>query len=104
MRISDWSSDVCSSDLVTVETVPAGSMILDVGPATVAAMAERLASCRTLVWNGPLGAFETAPFDAGTSALARAAAELTDQGRRSAERRVGKECGSPCRSRWCPYH
>src|SRR3546814_17527864 len=56
-------------------------MILDVGPATVAAMAERLASCRTLVWNGPLGAFETAPFDAGTSALARAAAELTDQGR-----------------------
>lgn len=67
--------------VVGVDAVPAGSMILDVGPATVAAMAERLASCRTLVWNGPLGAFETAPFDAGTTALARAAAELTDQGR-----------------------
>lgn len=67
--------------VVGVDAVPAGSMILDVGPATVAAMAERLAACRTLVWNGPLGAFETAPFDAGTTALAKAAAELTDQGR-----------------------
>ena len=67
--------------VVGVEAVPADAMILDVGPATVAAMAERLTACRTLVWNGPLGAFETAPFDAGTTALARIAAELTDQGR-----------------------
>jgi len=44
-------------------------------------MAARLAFCRTLVWNGPLGAFEVAPFDAGTNALAKAAADLTDQGR-----------------------
>jgi len=67
--------------IVGVDAVPADRMILDVGPATVAAMAARLAFCRTLVWNGPLGAFEVAPFDAGTNALAKAAADLTDQGR-----------------------
>ena len=70
-----------ASSVVPVDAVPAGMMILDVGPETVSLIADRLAGCRTLVWNGPLGAFETAPFDAGTSALARAAAELTDQGR-----------------------
>ena len=46
-------------------------MILDVGPATVALLTQRLASLKTLVWNGPLGAFETPPFDAGTTALAQ---------------------------------
>ena len=55
-------------------------MILDIGPASVAAIASALQSCRTLVWNGPLGAFETTPFDQGTSAVARRVAELTGQG------------------------
>ncbi|MBI1386181.1 MAG: phosphoglycerate kinase [Rhizobiales bacterium] len=64
-----------------VETVPADRMILDVGPATTALLAARLASCATLLWNGPLGAFELTPFDAGTMQLARAAADLTDAGR-----------------------
>lgn len=79
--VADKLAPGVATDVVGVDAVPADRMILDVGPATVAAMAERLAACRTLVWNGPLGAFETAPFDAGTTALARAAAELTDQGR-----------------------
>ncbi len=54
---------------------------MDVGPATVADLEARLAGCKTLVWNGPLGAFETPPFDAGTIAVARAAAKLTEAGK-----------------------
>jgi phosphoglycerate kinase len=65
---------------VDVHAVPADAMILDVGPATVAALTARLAALKTLVWNGPLGAFETPPFDAGTSAFARAVAAATEQG------------------------
>jgi phosphoglycerate kinase len=66
---------------VAADACPAEAMILDAGPATVARLTGVLAGCRTLVWNGPLGAFETAPFDAGTTAAARAAAELTAAGR-----------------------
>ncbi|HET6306906.1 MAG TPA: phosphoglycerate kinase [Rhodopila sp.] len=62
---------------VSVDSVPADSMILDVGPASVAALEGLLPSWKTLVWNGPLGAFETPPFDAGTVALARAVAAAT---------------------------
>jgi phosphoglycerate kinase len=65
---------------VAIDAVPADMMILDVGPATVQLLASRLASVRTLVWNGPLGAFETPPFDAGTTALARAVAAATAAG------------------------
>ncbi|WP_267387334.1 phosphoglycerate kinase [Sphingomonas sp. GC_Shp_3] len=60
-----------------VHEVAADEMILDVGPAAVEALADVLKNCRTLVWNGPLGAFETPPFDAATVALARTAAALT---------------------------
>ena len=62
---------------VPVTAVPAGQMMLDVGPKSVEQIIARLKSCRTLVWNGPLGAFETAPFDAATTAVARAVADLT---------------------------
>src|SRR3546814_10328884 len=55
-------------------------MILDVGPAAVEALADVLKNCRTLVWNGPLGAFETPPFDTATVALAKTAAALTREG------------------------
>jgi phosphoglycerate kinase len=65
---------------VDILDVPEDKMILDVGPKTVAAIAKRLEGCKTLVWNGPVGAFETEPFDAGTNALAKAAADLTDRG------------------------
>lgn len=66
---------------VAIDQVPEDMMILDIGPDTAAALSERLAGCRSLVWNGPLGAFEVPPFDAGTNAVARAAAALTRAGR-----------------------
>jgi phosphoglycerate kinase len=65
---------------VSVDAVPADSMILDVGPASTAALIGRLPSLQTLVWNGPLGAFETPPFDAATVALAKAVAAATESG------------------------
>ncbi len=63
-----------------VHEVADGEMILDLGPAAVEALADVLKTCRTLVWNGPLGAFETPPFDAATVALAKTAAALTQDG------------------------
>jgi phosphoglycerate kinase len=63
-----------------VHEVAADEMILDVGPAAVEALADALKTCKTLVWNGPLGAFETPPFDAATVALAQTAAALTEEG------------------------
>jgi phosphoglycerate kinase len=66
--------------IVPIGEVPADSMILDVGPATVALIESKLPGLRTLVWNGPLGAFETAPFDAATVALAHAVAAATQAG------------------------
>lgn len=66
---------------VPVSDVPADAMILDVGPASVAGLIARLPGLRTLVWNGPLGAFETPPFDAATVALAKAVAAATAAGK-----------------------
>jgi phosphoglycerate kinase len=63
-----------------VHEVQGDEMILDVGPAAVEALADVLKTCRTLVWNGPLGAFEVSPFDAATVALAQTAAALTKEG------------------------
>ena len=63
-----------------VHQVAADEMILDIGPAAVEALADVLKTCRTLVWNGPLGAFEVPPFDAATMALAKTAAALTKEG------------------------
>ena len=68
------------TETVPVSGVPADAMILDVGPRTVAAIAARLATVRTLVWNGPLGAFETPPFDAATNSLAQRVADATARG------------------------
>jgi phosphoglycerate kinase len=63
-----------------VHEVGTDEMILDIGPAAVEALADVLKTCKTLVWNGPLGAFEMPPFDAATVALARTAAALTKEG------------------------
>ncbi|NVJ91296.1 MAG: phosphoglycerate kinase [Methylocystaceae bacterium] len=60
--------------------VGADEMILDVGPASIADIVERLGNCKTIVWNGPMGAFEIEPFDAGTNGAAQAAAALTNAG------------------------
>ena len=69
------------TETVGVDRIPADAMALDVGPQTVAAIEQRLAECRTLVWNGPLGAFETPPFDRGTTEVARRVADLTASGK-----------------------
>ena len=67
--------------VVDVRSVPSNAMILDIGPGTVADLAQRFGKLRTLLWNGPVGAFETEPFGRGTFALAEAAAQLTEAGR-----------------------
>jgi phosphoglycerate kinase len=66
---------------VPADQVPAGLMMLDVGPDSVTRFRDQLADARTVVWNGPVGAFEVPPFDQGTTALARAVAEATQAGR-----------------------
>ena len=63
-----------------VHEVAEDEMILDIGPQATEALADVLKTCRTLVWNGPLGAFETPPFDTATMALARHVAALTQEG------------------------
>ena len=69
------------SRVVDVDQVRAGDMILDIGPRSVEQVVSLLARSKTLVWNGPFGAFEMEPFDNGTIAVAEAAAELTQAGR-----------------------
>ena len=64
------------TEVVAVDKVPAEAMILDVGPKSIAALVDRLGLLRTLVWNGPLGAFEVPPFDRGTNEVAQAAAGM----------------------------
>ena len=76
----EFAANPPSIRTVNVHEVGADEMILDVGPAAVEALADVLKTCRTLVWNGPLGAFETSPFDAATVALAKTAAALTKEG------------------------
>jgi len=69
------------SRAVAVDSVGAEDMILDIGPRTVEHVVSVLARAKTLVWNGPFGAFELEPFDTGTIAVAEAAAELTTAGK-----------------------
>ncbi len=68
------------TETVSTDAIPADAMMLDVGPNTIQALRDRLPDMRTVVWNGPLGAFETPPFDAATVALAQAVADMTEQG------------------------
>ena len=68
------------TEIKAVEDVAGDDMILDLGPASIERAIGLLEDCRTLVWNGPLGAFEVPPFDKGTKALAAAAGELTKAG------------------------
>jgi len=77
---TEFAADPPSLRTCNVHEVAPDEMILDIGPAAVEALADVLKTCRTLVWNGPLGAFETPPFDAATVALARTAAALTQEG------------------------
>ena len=69
------------NETLAPDACPADAMILDAGPATVAYIEDVLANAKTLIWNGPLGAFEIAPFDAATNAAAKTAAKLTKAGK-----------------------
>ena len=76
----EFAANPASLRTCNVHEVAGDEMILDVGPQAVEALGDVLKTCRTLVWNGPLGAFETVPFDAATVALAKTAAALTREG------------------------
>ncbi|MEH6725955.1 MAG: phosphoglycerate kinase [Hyphomicrobiales bacterium] len=69
------------NQIVSVDDIPADAMMLDVGPDTVALITARMDQTRTLVWNGPLGAFEMEPFDRATVATAQHAGKLTEAGK-----------------------
>jgi phosphoglycerate kinase len=69
-----------ASETVAANACPADAMILDAGPQTVAELSKVFAGCKTLIWNGPLGAFEIEPFNAATDAAALVAAQLTRDG------------------------
>lgn len=70
-----------ANETVAPDAVPSDAMILDAGPETVAYISEVLDRAETLIWNGPLGAFEIEPFDAATNAAAKKAADLTKAGK-----------------------
>jgi phosphoglycerate kinase len=76
----EFAANPASLRTCNVHEVAADEMILDVGPQAVEALGDVLKTCRTLVWNGPMGAFEIEPFDAATVALARIAAALSKEG------------------------
>jgi phosphoglycerate kinase len=69
------------SKVVSVDAIGMDDMMLDIGPASVKTVAAKLATAKTLVWNGPFGAFELEPFDSGTNAVAQEAARLTKAGK-----------------------
>jgi phosphoglycerate kinase len=70
-----------ATDVVTIDAVPADTMILDLGPRSVELIMSVLARAKTLLWNGPVGAFEIEPFDTATIEIAEAASELTAAGK-----------------------
>lgn len=78
--VADAFAEGASSKTVDLSDVPDDMMILDVGPKSIADLQARLASAKTVLWNGPLGAFEVRPFDNGTNAVAKTVAELTKAG------------------------
>jgi phosphoglycerate kinase len=71
------STAAAEGKVVDVRQVPDGTMALDIGPASVAAFSKRFTGAKTILWNGPMGLFEKAPFSAGTFGVARAMAAST---------------------------
>jgi phosphoglycerate kinase len=80
-RIARELKQDAKATVAPIELVPEDAMILDIGPTSEELFCERIAKARTVVWNGPLGAFEIPPFDAGTNAVAKKVAELTAAGK-----------------------
>ena len=76
--VADRLDEQAHTRTVSVDAVPAGWRILDIGPQTVALFSSYLGSARTVVWNGPMGVFEMKPFSLGTFAIAHVLARLDD--------------------------
>jgi phosphoglycerate kinase len=76
---TEFSADA-EHEVVGIDAIPADRMGLDIGPESAELFAAKLADCRTVFWNGPMGAFEMEPYAAGTKALAGALADLTAAG------------------------
>ncbi|GAA4121772.1 phosphoglycerate kinase [Knoellia locipacati] len=76
---TEFSADA-DHEVVGIDAIPADRMGLDIGPESSALFAEKLADCRTVFWNGPMGAFEMAPYAAGTAAIAQALVDITSDG------------------------
>jgi phosphoglycerate kinase len=68
-------------ETVALDAIPSDAMMLDIGPKSIDEVTAKLETCKTVVWNGPFGAFEIPPFDKGTNAAAQAAAKLTKEGK-----------------------
>jgi phosphoglycerate kinase len=79
--VADSLAENVPTQVVPVKAVPADKMVLDTGPDSAVAAVDAISSAKTLVWNGPLGAFEVAPFDAATNKVAQAAAQRTKDGK-----------------------
>jgi phosphoglycerate kinase len=77
---ADAFSADADHDVVAVDAIPADRMGLDIGPESSRLFAEKLADCRTVFWNGPMGAFEMEPFAAATKSLAQALVDITARG------------------------
>lgn len=80
VRVAAELAEGAESRAVGVDAIPTDQMALDIGPKTAAAMNAVIAGCRTVIWNGPMGAFEFPPFDTGTNSVARLVAERTRSG------------------------
>jgi phosphoglycerate kinase len=78
--VADAFSADADHDVVAVDAIPADRMGLDIGPESSRLFAEKLADCRTVFWNGPMGAFEMEPFAAATKSLAQALVDITARG------------------------
>jgi phosphoglycerate kinase len=80
VRVAHLLTENAPSRALPVDAIPADQMALDIGPKTARAMNEVIAAARTVIWNGPLGAFEVTPFDTGTNTVARTVAMRTNIG------------------------
>ena len=78
-KISDRLENHAKMSVANVKSIPEGSMILDIGPKTQKVISSCLTDCKTVIWNGPLGAFEFKPFDEGTNFVARILAKRTSE-------------------------
>ncbi len=79
--VADAFSEGVTNSVVPVSAIPADKMLLDIGPVSTESVITKLSGCKTLVWNGPLGAFEVKPFDIATNSVAQAAAHMSGGGR-----------------------